>query len=512
MPPVLQAAMRLTPEQRARLSDAEIIAIGELQAAYDQELIAADPVEFFRQVLGVEPWSRQAEILRAVADHPRVAVRSGHKIGKSLSCAGLALWWYATRPRARVVMTSSSDGQVKNILWPEVTQLYNAAARRGRPIEGELYESHQSGIKHPDGRHVFGFATNKTERMGGFSGDQLLFIVDEASGVEENIFEAIEGNRAGGARVVMFGNPTRTSGAFFEAFHDKADFWHTVRVSSEETPNVAAGRPIVPGLATREWVEEKRAEWGEDGPVYAYRVRGDFPREAQNAVIGLATVQDAIRRHDRTAADGPLEVGVDVARFGDDDTVIFVVRGKKAFAPVVLHSLDTVQVAGRVLQVVRDHAREGERAKVKVDVIGVGAGVADHLRANGSVDVVDVNVGASAGDPNYERLRDEVWFRLGRWLKDGGAIPHEPRLEAELTRPTFSYTVRQRIKVESKDEMKKRLGGRSTDLADALALAVYRSNFARAEATSPSPMSGQDSPSDVERIIQRRIEQIERGY
>jgi phage terminase large subunit len=275
-----------------------------------------DPVGFARDILLTRLWSRQAEIANATARHPRVAVRSGHKIGKSTVAAVIALWWLCTRGRARVVMTSASGRQVRSILWKEVSRLYARATRKSgnktvSRIGGKLHKVPDRGLQFADGREVIGFSTHEPEKMAGMSGDELLFIVDEASGVPEAIFEAIEGNRAGGARIVMFGNPTQQSGTLYDSFHTKREFWVCIHVSSEESPNVVHGKLLFRGLATREWVEEKRRDWGTNSPVYQVRVRGDFADQADNAVIGLALVETASGRWLETPAEGQLEFGVD---------------------------------------------------------------------------------------------------------------------------------------------------------------------------------------------------------
>lgn len=443
-----------------------------------------DPVGYFRNVLGVEPWSRQRDVLHAVASHSRVSTRSGHKVSKSNSCAGIAYWWIDSRGRHGdgVVLTAPTGRQVEEILWREVRAIHArcppgtfAAAPAKLP---------STGLRLPDGRFIIGFATDEAERLQGFSGASLLFIVDEASGVDESIFEAIEGNRAGGAHVLLTGNPTQTSGTFFDTFGTKAEFWHRLHISSEESPNVT-GEASVPGLATREWIDEKRREWGEESPLYQVRVRGNFPEQAENAVIGLGLVQAATQRHAATPDEGAFSIGVDPARFGDDETGIAPVRGKRAHAIRTLRSMDTVDVAGQVLATCAELGRDGETIRVQVDETGLGAGVLDTLRRHDSVKLVRgggtarlvlVGVNAAESAPTsdlYHRMRDQVWFATRDWLRDGGAIPDDGRLHGELVAPLYAFDTGGRYVVEPKAKTKARLG-RSPDRADALGLAVFR--------------------------------------
>jgi hypothetical protein len=431
------------------------------------------PVEFAREVLGLRLWSRQEEILRAAFEHSRVAVRSGHKIGKSTSAVALALWFASDpeqRPGARVVMTSSSARQVRTILWRELRRLYRPAKDK---LGGELHKVPDAGLVWDDGREILGFSTDEPEKMAGVSGAHVLFIVDEASGVPEEIFEAIEGNRAGGARLVLFSNPTRTSGTFFDAFNSKRQFWRGIRVSSEEA---AAVTPSIPGLATRAWVAEKAEEWGRESPIFQVRCGGNFPEQGECAVIALASVEAARERFEARdgAPSGALEVGLDVARFGDDETIAAFRRGTHVRLAAIA-SGDGPDTAGRVLEAVARERRGDEPARIKVDVIGVGASVYDALRrtAPKGVEVVAVNVAERALDEErYAKLRDQLWFALRDWIRDGGELPDDGKLEAELLAPEYTFDSRGRYVVESKDETKAKLK-RSPDRADALALAAF---------------------------------------
>lgn len=466
------------------------------RAAAAQKLLSrwkSDPVLFAKEALGLETWDRQAETMRSVAEHPRVAVRSGHKIGKSTSAAALSLWWLHTRPRATVVMTSASYRQVKGILWKELKRLSREAPI---PLGGRLADDPETGLQIADGREIVGISTKEPERMAGYSGANLLFILDEASGIPEPIFEAIEGNRAGGAQLVMFSNATKTSGTFYDAFHSKAEYWHRIHVSSEETPNATGRGDPIPGLATAAWIEEKRKEWGEESALYQVRVRGNFPAQGERAVIALVLVTDAVGRWDDDAAegdervpvpqDGRLHLGVDVARFGDDESVVMPRRGLLVSPARVFSQLDGPALAGETLKVARELRKLGEIPKVKVDVIGVGASCYDVLARSKEVEAVPVNVSESATAEGYHALRDQLWGGMRDFLKGGGAIPDDARLQAELVAPEYKFDAQGRMKVESKDEMKKRLG-RSPDRADALALAVF-------DATSKTPTSRADAP------------------
>jgi hypothetical protein len=522
-----------------------------------------DPVLFAWEALGIACWGRQAELLRAVAAHRRVAVKSGHKVGKSTSAVILALWRVCTRPRARVIMTSSSGRQVRAILWKELRRVYHGARYK---IGGKLHKVPDAGLQFDDGREIVGFATKEPEKMAGFSGPDILFIVDEASGVPELIFDAIEGNRAGGASIVLFSNPTQTSGTFYEAFTRKRHLWHTLTVSSEETPNVEQGTIVVPGLASLEWIEEKRLDWGVESPIYQVRVLGNFPLQGSNAVVNLALVEASQRRwwdrlpdpddldephdpresHEQTGGEppphrvtsptqaspseglprkahnpgrpgsrtsnapggapgagtplppgppaldehalrqlGPLEFGVDPARFGEDNSVIAPRRGKRIFELRAFTGLDGVQLAGEVVRALREMRLPGEALpRVKVDVVGLGASCADQLRHHRGPDgrpeliLIEVNSAENATNETCHRLRDQLWFGITDWLKEGGELPPDDKLARDLVAPTYGFDTQSRYLVEPKRETKKRLGN-SPDRADAVALAIFQGETTR---------------------------------
>lgn len=433
-----------------------------------------DPVGFARDVLGLTIWPRQAEILEAIRDHDNVAVRSGHKVGKTSSAIAVAVWFVCTRKRARVILTSSSDDQIRHILWKELARLYDPVKAR---IGGDRALDHRTGLRFPDGREIIGLATKKPENMAGFSSPEMLLIADEASGIDDLIFEAVEGNRAGGARLALFSNPTRTSGKFYRAFHDDAEHWRRIHVSSEEA--AATG---IPGLATREYVEGRKAEWGQASPIYQVRVEGNFAEQNENAVIGLTLVSDAIKRWATTPETGELHIGVDPARFGDDDTVIWPRRGNKALQSIIVSKLDEAAVAKAVVGAVKRLRKASERVTVNVDGHGLGSGVISVLRNHESrreYTVCDIRSGEPSDDPDrFFNLRSQLAFGVADWLHDGGAIPDDAKLQAELVAAIYGFDTRARLKLESKDEIKKRLG-RSPDRADALALAIYTGRGSR---------------------------------
>lgn len=456
-----------------------------------------DPVGFFRDELGVDPWDEQARLIEAVAHHDRVACRSGHKCGKSLSCAGLALWWVATRPKGRVVLTAPTFHQVKDIIWRELRLWYPKVQAA---LDGtDLPLDPATGLSLPGGRQIVGISTKQPENLAGFSGPEQFFIIDEASGFPDELFEVVQGNAAGGAKIAAISNPTRTVGWFFRAFksgtydlapandngernEEDSTRWRLVHISSEHTPNVKLGRRVVPGLATRQYIAEMRRDCGPDwekSAVYLVRVRGEFPTEATDSVIGLGQLLAAHQRYSPANDTGPerLVIGVDVSRFGGDETILCPRRGRLVFPCEAIQRADGPTVADAIARLALTLRRAGEVVRVNIDGIGVGASVVDALRAHeaakkGHLEVVDVQVGTAADDDDHVNLRAQLYFLVQRWLRDGGALPEDDLLDAELLAHTYSFDKVGRKQIVAKETIR-RILGRSPDRADALALSLY---------------------------------------
>ena len=444
-----------------------------------------DPVAFALDAFGVALWDKQEDIARSIASGTKTACKSGHKIGKSTLIAIVAWWWAFTRPRARVIIISATDRQIRGIIWKELRRL-----RRMMKPGFELprpAELPGIGVQWNDdgGREIIGFSAASPEKAAGYSGDQVLYLADEASGIKRELFDAVEGNLAGGGRIALFSNPTQSSGYFFDAFHSQRADWSLFTVSSTETPNARTGKDIIPGLARRDWCEGRAAAWGTASSRYQVRVVGNFPDQGDDSVVPRIHVQAAQDRYDETPWDetGPILLGLDVARFGDDESVLAFRHGSKFEDVIARQGLPADQVASLVVSecnqrriVSRDIAAmglsvPGRRVVVFVDATGVGGPVADILRADEDarqwMTVVDVVSAARAErDTEYANLRAELWFAYADLLKTSGAIPQDEELDLELGTPKYKYDAKNRQIVEPKDEIKKRLK-RSPDRADA---------------------------------------------
>lgn len=447
----------------------------------------ADPVWFVTEALGATPWPKQAEILESVRDHPRTAVRSCHGVGKSYTAGQTILWFLYSFVPSIVLSTAPTWRQVEKLVWKEVRASYRRAKI---PLGGNLLPKRPEIQIIQDEWYAIGLSTNEPDRFQGFHERNILVVVDEAAGVPEDIFEAVEGVLTSeNARLLLLGNPTALSGTFYNAFRSVG--WNAISISAFDTPNFAAfgiteediasgawenkivGPLPNPKLITPAWVADKYQRWGPGSPAYDARVRGQFPAQGDDTLIPLAWIEAAMERWEDAEEGEPVEIGVDVATFGSDKTVFAPRRGHKVLPLIVYSKQDTMETAGQIVMA----QRETKATSIKIDVIGVGTGVYDRTKEL-KLPVVAINVAESPRDPErFPNLRSELWWNLRELLDPNPklnpnpiALPPDDELLADLSGIKYKIDSRGRIVVESKDDMKKRLG-RSPDRGDAVVLA-----------------------------------------
>ena len=469
-----------------------------------------DPVDWVRLQLGEEAWSTQAEIMRSVAEHRRTAVRACYDVGKSWLAARAAAWWIgSTRGRAFFVSTAPTFPQVRAILWREIGIAHRKGKLPGRVTQTEWHLAadrlHRLAPDPRAGEELVGFgrkppsADTGVAFQGIHSGEGgVLVILDEAAGVPKSLWDAAEGLMADeNSRMLAIGNPDDPVGPFADCFGARSE-WSTFHISAFDSPNFTEERVpevVARSLVSRLWVEERRRAWGEDHPLWHSRVLGEFPDTATDTVVPLSWARAAQVR-DIEPPERPPTIGVDVARYGSDDSALVACFGPVVTVLDVVSGMDVVNVAGRV----RHHADALGANTANVDGVGIGAGVVDLLRAwDGRPTVVnDMQAGGSPRDKErFVDARSEWWWAIRERAESGdldlpGDGPHADRLLAELTAPRYTFDARGRIKVESKDHMKDR-GVPSPDLADAVIMAL-----APPQKWTPGPVAAggvtQDSP------------------
>lgn len=397
-------------------------------------------------------------------DALRFATASGHGIGKSALTAWLILWLMSTRPFCKGVVTANTSSQLETKTWAELAKWAK------RCITGHWFKVSTGKMsmriahkEHPETWRCDA-QTCREENSEAFAGlhaanSTPFYIFDEASAVPDAIWEVAEGGLTDGEPMwFAFGNPTRNSGRFRECFGRFRHRWITKQIDSRNAR-----------LPNKEQIRQWISDYGEDSDFVRVRVRGVFPRAGSMQLIGSDIVEEATERDPHTSVYDPLVLGVDVARFGEDQSVILGRRGRDARMFLERHrGMDTMQLAARVAAVIGQLSPDA----VFIDETGVGGGVIDRLRQLGHT-VIGVNFGSKADNvADGERAankRAEMWLQMRAWLKGGGAIPNDPDLVADLTSLEYGYNVHNEIILEKKDDMRKR-GLASPDLGDSLAL------------------------------------------
>lgn len=399
----------------------------------------------------------------------RLAVASGNGIGKSCLVAWICLWAVCTMADTRGVVTANTDTQLRTKTFAELAKWYNLCIfRPWFDMSATAITSKQPGHEKTWRIDAVPWNESNPEAVAGMhnKGKRLLIIFDEASGIAESIWEAIEGAQTDKDTQILwlcFGNPTRNSGRFFECFNRYRHRWIHWNVDSRTA--IASNKEQI-----QQWVDD----YGEDSDFVKVHVRGVFPSSSSMQFIPRGTVDAAVARtlpyvdYTRMVAI----IGVDVARFGDDASVIWTRFGldARSMAKKRFRGLDGHDLGAKIAEYYNDLRKMGVgKIVVNVDVGGVGASPCDWLRHNG-YPVNEINFARKASnEKRYKNLRAEMWGRMRDWLEAGGCLPDDEDLVSDLTGVEYGYTPTNQLLLERKEDMKKR-GLPSPDNADSLAL------------------------------------------
>jgi hypothetical protein len=435
------------------------------------------------------PTHQQARIMRAVRKHRFVAVRSGHGIGKTKLLGWLINWYLdcfkIPGVACRVPCTGASEDQLKNILWTEVSSI----AKNKPEYFSSLYKVNKDNMTNNESPEEW-FAVLRTARkenpdaLQGFH--QCFFVVDEASGVDDKIFEVARGAMGDPDSMgILTGNPTKLSGYFYNTFHGSR-VWHCIHCSSLDTlhDNIYSYKYINPfgdtviisarGRQTKAWVEDMKDEYGENSPEFKVRVLGEFASKDNELIIPDNLTADAFIRPLVGQTDRKVIMGVDVARSGNDDSAIVIRKGNTILHVESWHGYSTVKTKNIVIARFNEFGVD----RIYVDTIGVGGGVYDMLKdENYPVYECDVTKTAPEGTTKCHKLRDWLWWQARQFFRRNPVkfvndVGDWKKLIKELNSPTYTFgTANGAIKVESKDEMKER-GVPSPNLADAFCMTL----------------------------------------
>lgn len=463
---------------------------GKLQFT-DLVRYADDPIGFMHHVIGCTTWDKQDEMLLAVRDHERVSVRASQKASKDHTAAALALWWICTRVEGRCIFTSPTWRQCQQILYRQLKQ-HVAAVRKRYPglldclRVAELCDTGIQTSDYTDLRSINGFVAHDTGGMQGISAPtgKLLVIIDEASHVADEIYLALDANLAAGGKMFVISNPLKSHSWFFHTHNRDAAYWHRLHIAAVMNPNYIQRRTVIPGLASFEYVERKRIEWGEASEKFQTRIMGNFATSEEARMFPHDRVQEAIDRWDDTPADGLLTIGFDPAGASEraDESALAFVRGSKLIDLQTTRSLDIEPLVEWLVAAADRWRQSGEVPELRFDSEGaIGAQMLGTLRAYAKqhphsfrlVPISSSDAPLSRRKKAFANRRDELADCLEQWLKTG-AIIDDPLLLEDLAVMEWTADHKGRNKLLSKQELKKILG-RSPDRYDALALACWQS-------------------------------------
>jgi phage terminase large subunit len=383
-----------------------------------------------------------------------------------LSCYG------STGEHPQGLCTSITEGNLSGNLWPALSKWQQRSEYL--KLAFRWTATRLSSVEHPETWFIE--ARNWSKRadpetlgrtLSGLHAKDVMVTLDESGDIPVPVLrsgEQIFSSTYRWAKLLQGGNPTSLEGALYHAAVQARHLWYVV---------VVTGDPDDAQRSKRVSIENAREQiqlYGRDNPWVKATILGQFPEASINALLGVNEVNAAMQRHLRTDQYdwAQKRLGVDVARYGDDRTVIFPRQGLAAFRPIVMrHARDSAVSVDIAQRVMGAKAQWGSEIELFDATGGWAAGAVDVMRTNG-LGPINVQFAAPALDPRYANRRAEIWFAMASWLQGGAAVPPIPEMVAELTTPTYTFH-KGKLLIEEKDQIKKRLG-RSPDLADALAL------------------------------------------
>ncbi len=445
-----------------------------------------DPLAFVREVFKAEPDEWQKDYLLAYVENQRVAAKACKGPGKTAVLAWVVWHFLVCFEQPKIIATSISGENLRDGLWTELAKWQQKSEwlltaftwRAERVVLNDEPETWYATARRWQ-RDATG--EQQANTLAGLHADNILFVVDEAGGVPDAVVAAAEAALANAesevnphatAKLLIMGNPTHLSGPLYRACTTEASLWKVIEITGD--PEDPKRSPRI----SRKWAEEQIAKYGRDNPWVLVNVFGRFPPSSLNGLIGPDDMRAAMSRSlpEHAFSRSAKILGVDVARQGDDRTVIAPRQGLMAFQPKVLRIADTQQIAGVVARAIEKWQPDA----VNIDATGGwGYGVIDALRSWGH-NVTDVQFAGKSISAQYFNKRAEMAFSFADWVKHGGCLPDLPELVEEGTATTYSFKGDKMIIVE-KEQIKQAIG-RSPDLFDAYALTFANPVLPKSEA------------------------------
>lgn len=462
-----------------------------LQGSALAKKIKDSPRWLAKKIFGIKTWDKQEEIIKSIFAHRRTAVRGCVSSTKTFAAALATMAWLLAYPQTgRVFHLAPSFRQVDKNLWGYLKALDAKATKNGTPLGAKVYEIPRM-VFGPGWEYV-GFSTKNPHNVHGIHGPNDLIILDDAHGIDQPIFTELENMFAGGnTHLLMLFNAVVLQGETYDCTHSQKGLWNNITITFDDLLMAYKAGHIIPGALQQEAVDIWARKFGIKSSFYQSKVNAVYPKEEKDSVIPLSFIEKAIVREVPKAGEGQMWYGQDVARFGDDESALCPIEGRRQLPIEAEQGARITETSGKLVAALR--AKPGTAA---VDVIGMGSGVVDNCKEENE-EVIPVNVAESSevldevGKQKFADLRSEMYWGLREALDpdnpDALAIdPQDKQLHGELSAIKWRFDSKGRIRVEAKADMKKRLHGQSPDRADAFALAVHARKIEGIEINLPA--------------------------
>ena len=430
-----------------------------------------NPILGIESLFSISLDDQQRSLVSGANDsNARVAVKSGQGCGKTSTLVWLTMLYLLTLEDCRILITAPSAQQLNRVYHSEFLKWYSRLPDLFKGFFDIKKESiHIRGKEYQMASLVTGNPSNIEGLQGGHATNYII-MGDEASGLEENVFDTLLGTLgAGDGRFILTSNPVRNSGRFYEIFASENKRWNRITFSGLKSAQISSS-----------WLEDMKEMYTEEDDNYQIRVLGNFGRFGEQQFIPSSLIEQCAKEYVEFKAytNFPKIMGVDVARFGSDQTVFVVRQGAKIIDIIKFSNLDTMEVTARIVDVYQKH----KPSVIYIDAIGVGAGVFDRA-AELQLPVKEVIVSHKSTKPSmYGNFRAQLWGSMKDWMQNGGDIPDDKDLISQLNSMQYTYNNKMQILLMTKKDIK-RMGLPSPDIADAIALTfageIYSSAFNR---------------------------------
>lgn len=486
-----------------------------------------NPVGHIEKIQGVSTLTEyQKKICREIAANNQVAISACHDVGKTYIMAKIALWFGSSFPRSKIITTAPSWPQVELLLWSEIRSGW---ASSKMPLGGRMLTTEWKidddwfavGMSPREDADGSGGGQGTTSGFQGFHAPYILVIFDEATGVSTKRWIQAQGMlTSANVRFVVIGNPTTKNCEFYRCFQSRV--WKKIHITCFDSPNLQANgimgmetlkaevervrlmsdaqaqerlrsyKVVAGSLLTLSWVIERALVWGIDHPLFVSKVLGGFPEEDDSTLISLGTVEQAQARTSFMQLGQRIGIGVDVARYGDDNSVITSMWGPNVLRPKMLMKRDTMEIAGATIQEIDrliEIKADPALISVGVDATGIGAGVIDSLletqrggQIHPAIQIHEIHFGQRFDYIKKDREREEydklyanrkakIFVELANDMKQEIVLPPEGIYSEELPTLMARFDSKGRHVMESKEDYRTRTGRPSPDHSDSLAIA-----------------------------------------